>query len=408
MELENLNEQYVLIKNNLARLNNEVENLEKGVEYLLEEYVIQNAKRIEAKRSKDNSSEQIAKNRVDKINNKIQTLKEEAINKKQEIKDAQDKINAKINEIKNNPKMQEHINEVLTKKYSRKISKLNEEKKNALIKKEKLNTLQQLIKNHPSLSNNLKGIFIAKKQINDLSNELEGLKNIVNVNGKKEMNYTNVERASKIIEKLLPEARERYNSNKKNLISYISKKGLNILESDIEEVTDKKFCVNGKGEIDITTTLNKEQGSLNRQIKGFDKSINKNVIQLNEIGNLYNNISENKINEENEKSLSIVSQRPKWYEFFKRFKMWNQNRKNNKIKSFDDDEVLKDTDIDKSDDKTNLSDKNVIDNENIFKNSLRYEIVKDAVILKEKENLEDAKAKVKENKHKQQNSTKEI
>ena len=135
--------------------------------------------------------------------------------------------------------------------------------------------------------------------------------------------------------------------------------------------------------------LNKNISSLKRQSKGYDKSIRNYQKALEGVENYKNYIKpkkqkneEGRTTEDGEKTTESLTaetatdEKPKWYQFIKRFKNWNEKRKQQALP-----------------DPTKTADQTKTENEvkNEFKNSLKYDIVKDMVKQMETDDLKEAK-----------------
>lgn len=377
MDLETLNKEYVQFKSNLEKARKEIESLESKANDLADDKIIWKGKLVEAKRNKDSVAEKQAEGELKRIDTEIKAVQDDTLRNKEEMELILAKINVKIKEIKENPEMKKHLDEVMSKKYDRKLSKLSKEKEEAVEKKDRLTDLKQLVTDHPALCNNLKGILTATKEMKDLQAELDGMKMIVGTGKTSAYTYNDPARANEIMNTLLPQAQAKLATNKTPLIAYISKNGLNITEQDIDELADKGFAVDSKGNIDLNATMNKSISSLNRQIKGYDKSIRNHQIALENIDNSRRTPDKRRTPEPTT---------PKWYQFIQRFKNWNERRKQQALpepepRTPDPDPI---TPPDPSTPEPSTE-------KNEFLNSLKYEIVQDVVKQMETDNLKEAK-----------------
>ena len=394
MDLETLNKEYVQFKSDLENARKEIESLESNANDLADDKIICKGKLVEAKRNKDSVSEKQAEGELKRIDTEIKAVQDNTLKKKEEMELIQAKINDKIKEIKENPEMKKHLDEVMSKKYDRKLSKLEKEKEEAVEKKDRLTDLKQLVTDHPTLGNNLKGILTATKEMKDLQAELDGMKMIVETGKTGVYTYKAPARANEIINTLLPQAQAKLSTNKTPLMAYISKNGSNITEQDIDELAEKGLAVDGKGNIDLNATMNKSISSLNRQIKGYDKSIRNHQIALENIDNrrvLVTPRTPDPITPPAPDPIAppepTDSEEPKWYQFIQRFKNWNERRKQ---------QALPEPEPRTQDSEPALvvpepSTPEPSSEKNEFLNSLKYEIVQDVVKQMETDNLKEAK-----------------
>lgn len=366
MDLETLNKEYVKFKSVLETASKEIESLESKANDLADDKIIWKGKLIEAKRNSNSVAEKQAEGEIKRIDTEIKAVQDDTYRKKEEMKLIQTKINVRIKQIKENPEMKKHLDEVVKKKYDRKLSKLEKGKEEAVEKKGRLTDLKQLVTDHPAIGNNLKGILTATKEMKDLQAELDGMKMMV---GKSNVYmYKDPARAKEIENTLLPKAQAKIAKNKTPLMAYISKNGLNITEKDINELADKGFAVDGKGNLDLNATMNKNISSLNRQIKGYDKSIRNHQIALENIENKREPVTPRTTD-------SSTPKKTKWFQFIQRFKNWNQRRKQQAL----------------PEPESHTPNPEPSTERNEFLDSLKYEVVQDVVKNMETDNLKEAK-----------------
>lgn len=373
MDLESLNKEYVQLKNELGNVSKDILALETKANNLATDKIIWNGKLAESKKIGNVANEKIAQTELKRIDDELKVVQDETIKKKDAMKRLQIKVNIRMDEIKENPEMKQHLNEVMQKKYSRKISKLEKEKDETIEKRDRLKNLRQLVTEHPSLGNNLKGVLGAQKEITDLKKELDDMKIKV---GTGLVSYKNPNRANEIINTLLPQAKSKMLNNKTSLIAYISKNKLNITEKDIEELAERGLSIDSKGKIDINTTMDKNIGTLNRQIKGYDKSIKNHQIALDSIEKEEQSLT-------NESSSISTQNKQKWYQVLvQRVKNWYEGKSR---------QALPEPKIPKQTPEVVKNNEN-----NSFRESLKFDVVKDTVDKEVSENLKQAKEKRKE------------
>ncbi|MEI3402326.1 MAG: hypothetical protein V8R51_08570 [Clostridia bacterium] len=124
----------------------------------------------------------------------------------------------------------------------------------------------------------------------------------------------------------IQEMREKLATNKQSLMDYIQKNNLNITEKDIDSLTSHSPVINGKGELDLDTTINKDISKLNRQIKGYEKSINHCTIAPKVLAHSVKptNAPQPSTIEQPPSKPEPPEQKTKWYQFIQRFKNWKE------------------------------------------------------------------------------------
>ena len=371
MSLENINNEYLKLKSQIEKTKKEVEALEQKTNDLADDKILWRAQLIEAQRKGSKADEEVARKEIEKIDGEIKKVEDEVTAKKEDMVTAQSRIEMKIISLKkDSPDMQKHINSVLKTKYSRKLAKEEKELAELEGKRDRLLELLQLISDHPSLKNNLNGILTATNEIKKLNNELESLTEIQPDGSVK---FKDPTRCNEIKNTLIPQAEAKLSKNKTPLMEYINKNNLNIKEEDIDEVANNGV-LDSKGNVDLNATMNKRLSVLNKQIRGKNKSIANYQIFLENSLQEYNDIK----HEETQAMINVNSEdKPRWWHFIKRIKNWNENRKMKKEEQKADHSVEQ-ADFHKSE-------------ENPFKDSLKYEIVKEMVDRIEKEEMKAAK-----------------
>lgn len=370
MDLEKLNGEYLKLKQDIEIKKGVIEEYEHRVQDLTLDKIIWTGKKAEARKNSNHDAEKTAQDELNKIDEEIKQLQESVEQEKETIKEFQGKIDAKITEIKENPEMKKHLDTVLKKKYERKLAKVEKEKAELIDKKDKVEQIKQLTTEHPALANNLKGMISAYKTAENLKKELKSLEYSA---GNGIIAYTDPTRANEIKTNLLPDAESKMETNKTHFMDYIQKNKLDITEKDVNELVEKG-AVNKDGKVDLETTFVKRTSGLNRQIKGLDKSINDYTYAMG-------GAEKRQQSPEQQGSAQEQEEKPKWFQFIKRFKAWRERRNQQELPEG----------TPKGQAKKESGSKNE------FADSLKYDIMKDVTKQMQQEKLKAAKEVRKEN-----------
>ena len=370
MDLEKLNGEYLKLKQDIEIKKGVIVAYEHRVQDLTLDKIIWTGKKAEARKNSDHDAEKTAQDELNKIDEEIKQLQESVEQEKETIKEFQGKIDAKITEIKENPEMKKHLDTVLKKKYERKLAKVEKEKAELIDKKDKVEQIKQLTTEHPALANNLKGMISAYKTAENLKKELKSLEYSA---GNGIIAYTDPTRANEIKTNLLPDAESKMETNKTHFMDYIQKNKLDITEKDVNELVEKG-AVNKDGKVDLETTFVKRTSGLNRQIKGLDKSINDYTYAMG-------GAEKRQQSPEQQGSAQEQEEKPKWFQFIKRFKAWRERRNQQELPEA----------TPKGQAKKESGSKNE------FADSLKYDIMKDVTKQMQQEKLKAAKEVRKEN-----------
>lgn len=370
MDLEKLNGEYLKLKQDIEIKKGVIVAYEHRVQDLTLDKIIWTGKKAEARKNSDHDAEKAAQDELNKIDEEIKQLQESVEQEKETIKEFQGKIDAKITEIKENPEMKKQLDTVLKKKYERKLAKVEKEKAELIDKKDKVEQIKQLTTEHPALANNLKGMISAYKTAENLKKELKSLEYSA---GNGIIAYTDTTRANEIKTNLLPDAESKMETNKTHFMDYIQKNKLDITEKDVNELVEKG-AVNKDGKVDLETTFVKRTSGLNRQIKGLDKSINDYTYAMG-------GAEKRQQSPEQQGSAQEQEEKPKWFQFIKRFKAWRERRNQQELPEG----------TPKGQAKKESGSKNE------FADSLKYDIMKDVTKQMQQEKLKAAKEVRKEN-----------
>lgn len=343
-----------------------------------------------------------------KIEAEIEKLKESAKDietQAEQIKRIPDALNMMIDEISQNPQMKKAINKHLTRGYNKKLKEAEEQKA-------KVTTLQNLIKAHPSLNNNIKGMLSASKRLKKLKAEL----------GELDPNdETKIEKKNKEI----VEVQDKLNRNRESLEQYLSKNDVGLDINDIDEITSHGYRLNGNGEVDVEKTLNAQLNGFDKKIAYYNYALAKTTqeqTQNAELGEttpafdfikgnqlkgrkqeqvpeqeqtqnaglgettpafnvIHGNQLQNKTQTRNPNNLPADD--IKWWQFGKRFRRWNENRKARSAN--------KGKDMSGLDKMGNIP----TETQQYRKNIFDYDIVNDYVEKQERETIKKAKEQYK-------------
>lgn len=381
MELnDKLNDKYNKDKATYKKLENmkaTLKNLEKDLKVKTRAKEDAQIKQLRAKQDGDKKIEKASKEEVEKLTDEIEALKGRISKMKEKLKSGKDKVDGYINELKKDPEFEAHMNSILEKRYNRKLKKLTTEK-------EQLDNIVKLCNEHPTLSNNLKGIIRSQEEYEKLGEELKKL------DAKKDKS-----RIDTIKDEMLKlKSKKEINTN--SFMDYCGKNNINITKEYLEKlVSEKGFAHNKKdGSILLESSLKNMQKGYDKQIATYQKAIEKIPgAELSKINNkskdekeekseteveekgMFKKLTDKIMNkEETENRENLPAPKFKWWEFRKRFNSWREERKASKNK--------KEQEENKEPAKSKTSEK--------FRNAYKYDIVKDYVDAQEKSIYKEA------------------
>lgn len=367
------------------RLSQNVKDLEQQLKMLKREWEDARIKQIRAKEDGDASLEKEAQaeveakvNEAKKVQTKLDTIKEV-------IERNKSKVDGYIEELKKEPGFEEHVNSILEKRYNRQLAK-------ALKEEQQVNTILDLCQKHPTLANNLRGMVRAQEELDKLNKEIEPLD--------PEKDKDKLDEIQSKIDELVG----KKNSNMDMFMSYCVKKDVDIDREFLENlISEKGFAHDKQGNINVEKTLKNMAKGYKKRVLAYQVAIgripNARMSARNEETLGDPEVAETQPTTKLEKLTSdpMKEQKPeppaptfKWYELRKRFKYWMEKRKAEKQAQTKQEEQEQDTET--SSTSTSTSEK--------FRNSYKYDVVRDYVDKKEeeifKESLKDVKQALKD------------
>lgn len=377
MNLEELNNQYKRLKQNFKKLNDDLKAAEKRLNELAGDRKIADATLELAKRNKNNAQVRKARADISKIETEVNKIKAETEVNKAELKDVSERINEKIRQVREDSTLKVDMDKAISKKSQEKSAEKKKELEKLEEKKEKLNEQKTKVEALKSLADKrataeyLEKTVMADQEVKALKKELESLKEEDSANPGL-MKWKDPRRASEIISVLLPKADKELKKHKESLMGVISRENLSLTERDVQELLlDKAVFDKRTGKLDFDKTFKKQLSSINSQLTSTDKMIektNKRIAGLSAAHTKADEITN---------ALDTVDE-PKWWQFATRFKNWNERRKAKKLEK--EKQRLREAgfDVEESSSEENGSGE-IGELSNEFKESLKFEIVKDAV-----------------------------
>ena len=361
MDLKTINQEYLNLKEQIKNCDEKTKQYAAALEKLSLEKKIYEGERARAMLDNNAQKIQEANQKIENCKNKIMAIKEIASNHKKNIELAKQKIDQRVQELTEEPEMKKHLQEVMTKKYSRKIKALKDEKNNKENELKKIESLEVVISYHPKIKNYLNGIANSLEEKAKCEKELETLK---------QSNNPNKQKATELLNKI-KKANSKINQNKSVVMTFLKKQKLEFSEQDLQKIFQGGIKRDNEGNIDLRANINK----INRQIKGINKSIKNHEIAMNKY---QIKVQEQSYNQQKQGKIAG---------FFK--KIWTSIT--NRISRKRLPEATQKTPNEESNDaKSNNTEK---DN---FSDSLKYDIVSEFVQNKQVNDLKEAK---KERKH---------
>ncbi len=387
MELnDKVNEEYKQDKvayNKMQKAKSIVEKLAKDLKMTQREEQDAAISEIRAKEDNDKEGEKEAKLAKEAAQKKVEQIKTKIEKLQGKLQESHDKVDSYISELKKDPEFENHLNSILEKRYNRKLKAATQEKA-------QVENIIALCKAHPTLSNNLKGMIRAQEELEKLKEELEPL---------------DIEKDKVKMEKISGEIRAMVTKKENNsnlFIAYCEKNNVNVSKEFLEKLVEEKgFARDKQGNIKLESTLNNISKGYTKQIKSYQKAIEKvpnakvfadNRVVKEEIQTPLSVISGGDLEKEETSELPVP--KFKWYEFRKRFNAWRERKaaekQDKKVEEESKDEAAETKVLPIEEVKQKASDK--------FREAYKYDIVKDYVDAQEKNIYREASKEVRKEK----------
>lgn len=365
------------------RLSQNIKDLEQQLKMLKREWEDAKIKQIRAKEDGETSLEKEAQAEIEtkveeakKVQAKLDTIKEV-------IEKNKSKVDGYIEELKKEPGFEEHVNSILEKRYNRQLAK-------ALKEEQQVNTILDLCQKHPTLANNLRGMVRAQEGLDKLNKEIEPLD--------PEKDADKLDKIQSKIEELV----SKKNSNMDAFMEYCTKKDISVDREFLDRlISEKGFAHDKQGNINVEKTLKNMSKGYKKRVLAYQVAIgripNAKISERNEGELGDSNDSETQpttkldtLTSNPMQGTASKAQPPvpkfKWYEFRKRFNAWRERRKAEK-------ETQGEPDLDtENPTESSTSEK--------FRDSYKYDVVRDYVDKTEKEiykeSLKDVKQALKD------------
>lgn len=414
MDFEKLNVSYKMAKEklestqvNVKQWEKEIEAIQAAIKMLEGTKDLLKMSNLNAKILDPNVSNADIEHELKNQKKELKVLQKKLQEAKKEVEVFKEIMNEAIEQITADPEVQKHFQQVLGERYSRKIKKIgkeketvektkkeNEKKKQEEEKKlEKVDAVEKIVKEHPSMKNRLQGMLNAN--------------NIIRRNDKKLANLDPIKDKSEIekLEKQSKQANIRLNTNRKELLDYAKRKKINITKETLDDIMKNSVYDKQAKQVDVNQTLSSTKEKSKKQIEVYEKEISKADKKLSKyektvltnkkaISKLEHYTPRDREKEKQEKlakrnkaqgqeqeeqegqqgSKDNKEEKLKWWQFRKRFIRWRESKNIDSLPEPEEEE-------------TKFKE---------FAKNLKYDVVQDASRRVQKEMAKEAQKEIKE------------
>ncbi len=331
MNYQDINEEYESLKSRIEAKKTNIKAIQEKIGTLKEQIVVCNGNiasiRLSGMSSDPTAQANLKRNEEEKkkYEENIRALKKELEKEKASIVPLRERVNTEVEKLRSDPETKRHLDAVIQKKLQRSMKKSQKEKDELAKSKFKVESLQQFVKEHPSVANNIKGMITANQELSKLEKELDTIN--------KSTNQNDMHRKVELENILIPNAKAKYDNNKgliqSTLQSVLKNKGTIISMEDIMKFVEEPVKTDKKGSINLDATFEDRINNYRKAIKKADEKITKNQIALDLVEKPYESEMTNNIEtqeqaqtQEQEQIQGQATTKIHWWNFLKRFKAW--------------------------------------------------------------------------------------
>lgn len=174
IDIKKLNQEYTKENSALSRLNapgglkDQIEQWERELHNLKTSYIVQNENLKFAQSKNDKVAQKRIEQRMEDIKKQAEALKPKIEKAEKLLAEQQKKVNDKLEELSKDPETKKKLDSILYKRYDRK-------RKAELNKKTQLETIKELVDNHPNVQKLLNGIEGYSKTIKSCNRTINRL-----------------------------------------------------------------------------------------------------------------------------------------------------------------------------------------------------------------------------------------
>lgn len=351
--LETMNKKYVGIKAEKVAAEAQIKAFQEQLPILELKKKEAEGRVASAKLAKDQAAEKTAQDEVKQIDEQLKKIIEECDKEKAKVVGLKEKLDQYIEKVLNDPSIKAHLEEVLSKRYERQVRNIEEGtyehgtgkflkkgEKQVKAEKARLDRIKELIQKNPILGNVLSQIMRSKQKLNALNNEL----------GKLDPNNPDDAKRIAEIQAEVPNVNQKITNNedflKDNFKSLFPKlkqdeKGENITIADLRALVENGVI---KGSRSFDTMLDNEILVRKQQLDRFGREKRYYSAAMTEVrqsqgkkptkksrdaadpDHIPTSGTKGKAESKTSSNLPEPADKPKWWQFIKRFKNWfNRN-----------------------------------------------------------------------------------
>ena len=257
--LSNINEEYLILKTEIANSEKEYDNLKKILDVSDKKLKLLQLDLAAAEINNDENKIKNIKEKIGNVKSGIAKIQLKAKVKKAQLDSLQKILDGKIQELMNDPEIKQQVQFIMVNNNKNVVKKLSPELQKINARMKKIDNLKKLIENDKSVGNSLRGMISAREQLEVLN---EGMNNPLLKSDEKNQ-----------IENEILKMEEKFNSNKNRLFAHTNKKNMGIELDDLEGLFKQEIKRNKEGRINLKHIFAQESIELRKKSKELTNRI---------------------------------------------------------------------------------------------------------------------------------------
>lgn len=274
IEINKINNQYLEYKRLIEEKNNKIELWQKEIDILAEDYQIEEANIIKAKRKNDHQEEKKSIENIETIKDRVQQIQSEAIIISKSIKEVLQQIDKLIEELFNDKTMKDIIIQKLEEQYISIIDELASRKGQLQVQYIKMEKIVKLFQRNPELAKEMENFIESYIELSRVNFVIDNLEHNGMLNKKEPSNQQLLEKSKK--EK---EEQERKNIDSLNYLkANLSIADYSLIEEKIQEIIQTHYKDNDRVKVD--KTVGRQVKDIKNELTRINKYLTANKREL--------------------------------------------------------------------------------------------------------------------------------
>ena len=269
-----------IVEDNQKKIDNlraKREDLRDGVKKAEADLSIASRNNDEAGKQAAEATKKDLEKQIAELNEKMSDLKEYMEFQKGKLAKEKAKIDAYVDQVREKPEMKKHMDEALAKRYGRKVKRYVDARNEVMSKRNGIESL----KTYPDTGKHALELIEAA---NKARQPIRDYREIAKTKAEKEARHEDVSSENAKLAELEPKLKAAGKAGEQFMKELGSYQGLNLTVDDIDNLGSFVMHNKNNGQVNTLGSIQAMSAKLNRQIKGYNKSIGTNQIAMENHG----------------------------------------------------------------------------------------------------------------------------